>query len=152
MSLPALLQLDRPERIPLDRTATLRDVSQKPLDVTVHNISSTGCLVSTETELPDNMLVTIGIAGLGTRPARIARQETSLYGLAFLKPASESELSAAHHAETLVDGGFTAPLPATEPAPVEDDRLSPRARFLFLVGSSVLLWSGLGVGITALLR
>lgn len=152
MSLPALLQLDRPHRITLDRSATLRDNAQKPLDVIVHNISSTGCLVSTDAKLPGNGLVTIGLAGLGTRSARIVRQADRLYGLAFLEPASESELTAARHAETLVEGGFSTPLPRGEASSVVDDRFSRRARFLFLVGSSLALWSGLAAGIVTLVE
>lgn len=151
MSLPALLQLDRPGRISLDRTATLRDGSQKPLDVVVHNISSTGCLVSTDAELPDDMLVTIGIAGLGTRPARVARQSETLYGLAFLELANESDLLPARDAQTLVDGVFSAPLPTNEIEDGPDDRYSPRTRFLILVGSSFGLWTALGIGSAVLL-
>lgn len=155
MSLPARLQMDRPGRITLDRAATLRDVSQEPFDVTVDNISSTGCLVSTEAELADDMLVTIGIAGLGTRSARVARQEGSGYGLAFLEPATEFEVLAARTAETLVHGAF-APLPSAAPspdvilasAPLRDDRLSRRTRFLFITGTSMALWAGIGFGIT----
>jgi hypothetical protein len=162
MSLPAQLQMDRPSRITLDRAATLRDPAQEPLDVTVDNISSTGCLVATDAKLTDGMLVTIGIAGLGTRGAYVARQEASGYGLAFLKPASDIELLAARNAETLVDGGF-APFPAGLPtdatsliadgaiAPVPDERFSRRTRFTFMVGTSVALWGAIGFGTTRLL-
>jgi hypothetical protein len=150
MSLPALLQLDRPHRISLDRTATLRDTSQKPIDVRVHNVSSTGCLVSTDETLPDDTLVTIGIAGLGTRPARIARQTDTLYGLEFLEPASEAELLPARHAETLVDGVFATPLPTVAPAPVVDERYSLRTRFLIIAGTSFALWGVMGAGVATL--
>lgn len=157
MSLTARLQLDRFDRVSLDRAGTLRDVARQPLDVVVDNISSTGCLVSTDADLPNDTLVTIGIAGLGTRSARVVRQETSGYGLAFLEPASEGEIRAAHSAETLVRGPFVASVTTSRaqfaaPSPViTDERLPYRTRVQIIVGTSLALWALIGFGVTAFL-
>jgi hypothetical protein len=158
MSLPAVLQMDRPGRITLDRAATLRDEAQEAFDVIVDNISSTGCWVSTEADLADDMVVTIGIAGLGTRSARVARQDANGYGLAVLDPASDTEVLAARTAQTLVEGGFAKHPPRVADtgidatmAPLPDERFSRRTRVTFMVGTSVALWGAIGFGASRVL-
>lgn len=142
MSLPAQLQLDRPYRVTFDRAATLRDASHKPIDVTVDNVSTTGCLVSTEADLPDNALVTIGIAGLGLRSARVARKDALRYGLAFLETANPAKVHAAAEADTLASGAFAPlPFPPVQSPFTPDERFSSRSRLLLIVGASMALWS-----------
>jgi hypothetical protein len=152
MSLAGQLDFGRSDRVALDRAGTLRDHAQAPLDVRVDNLSTSGCLLTLDRTLPVGALVSIGIAGVGVRQARVSRVDAPHHACAFLQPVSAADVATALSAETLVAGAFPAapsivPVRAvlveteTLPAPRDGEyRLPLVARVAVIGGASAALW------------
>jgi hypothetical protein len=161
MSFLARLDVERSDRITVDRPATVRDLRKAPSDVIVDNLSTTGCLVTLDFALPLGALISIGIAGIGPCFARVGRCDHPRYGCAFLVPITEAEIEASRVAETIVKGRFPA-LPAAAIAPAaivipEPDapaagELSARMKVAVIVGSAVLCWASLAAASLLSLR
>jgi uncharacterized RDD family membrane protein YckC len=115
MSLVGHLEVGRSDRIPVDRPGTLRDRARTPVDVVVDNLSTTGCLFVHDSALPLGALISLGIAGLGIRHARISRVDPPHYACAFLVPVAQEDIVAALSAETLVTGAFPQMQPRVQP-------------------------------------
>lgn len=82
------------ERHDLGADATLRGADRVPVDVLVVDLSQTGCLFVTSEPLGTDAIVTIGIAGVGLREARIVRNQDVRFGCTFLTPLTHAELTA----------------------------------------------------------
>lgn len=82
------------ERHDLGADATLRGADRIPVDVLVVDLSQTGCLFVTTEPLGTDAIVTIGIAGVGLREARIVRNQDVRFGCTFLMPLTNEELAA----------------------------------------------------------
>ena len=82
------------ERQAADVGATIR-VDGSPVDALIVNLSASGCLFvcSEPFEVGDTM--SIGIAGVGRRPARIVRALGSRFGAEFAEPLTVVELRTA---------------------------------------------------------
>ncbi len=154
MSLVGLLDVGRSDRVAVDRTGTLRDQAQAPVDVVVENLSTTGCLFVIDRKLPLGALISLGIPGVGVRHARIARASHPHYACAFLSPISDSAVAAALSAETLVEGSFPLmPTAAvTTYADPSHEKFRLRTRLALLVGISAVLWAAIIAGVIAIAR
>ena len=82
------------ERHGLGAEATMRGADRVPVDVVVVDLSHTGCLFVTTESLDIGSIVTIGIAGIGLREARIVRNQDVRFGCTFLTPLAGTELTA----------------------------------------------------------
>jgi len=132
------------ERRPLMADATLRDDASVPMDISVVDLSSSGCLIEGASDLVVPSLVTLGIAGIGRVPARIVRRDGSRYGCSFLLPLAEHVVAKAQALDTVVTFPAAAlprlvmfdetsmPDPARWPRPV---------RLLLLIGGAILTWA-----------
>jgi hypothetical protein len=82
------------ERHDLGADATVRGPDRVPVDVLVADLSQTGCLFVTTEPLALDAVITIGIAGVGLREARIVRNQDVRFGCTFLTPLTDAELAA----------------------------------------------------------
>ena len=113
------LEYERDERIDLAVPATLR-ANRTPSDVTVCNLSCSGCLIAARERLPVGARVSIGMSGIGTHAASVVRQTRFGYACEFEDPLSIYEVQLASASETLITGVFNS-----LPRPVRAvDRLS----------------------------
>lgn len=128
----ASLHVERADRVPIGRPATLRERQTTVCDVTVEDLSATGCRVKGGIPLPLGSLISIGIPGTGMHAARVARIGAGEFACAFLVPMSEEDIARARSAETVAPGHFptvTAHLPRTDGVPHRrraTDRVEPR--------------------------
>lgn len=82
------------ERHDLGADATVRGPDRVPIDVLVADLSRTGCLFVSTEPLHVDGVITIGIAGVGLREARIVRNQDVRFGCTFLIPLTDAELAA----------------------------------------------------------
>ena len=140
------------ERQASEAGATLR-VDGDPYDVLIANISVSGCLFVCAQELEVGDTVTIGIAGVGRRDARIVRALDSRFGAEFNVPLlpSEVELAASIPAETVVS---LFPWPVIDRSFDLDESanplVTPKARLMILVGLVASTWAAILIGLHAL--
>lgn len=83
------------ERHDTSLDGTLRTSNWEPIDVQLDDLSLTGCLLSTGTRVEVNELITIGVVGVGMRPARVSRKTGDHLGCEFVVPLTPAELKAA---------------------------------------------------------
>lgn len=139
------------ERHDLGADATVRGPDRVPIDVLVADLSLTGCLFVSTEPLKIDGIITIGIAGVGLREARIVRNQDVRFGCTFLVPLSEAELAAGlAESETVAlfpldpqgardaEAGLARP---TLPRPV---------RLMIFAGLGVASWAGLLFGLSLL--
>jgi hypothetical protein len=117
--------------------ATMRDAGGYANDVVVLDLSRSGCLVETPTELGIGALVRIGIAGIPSVPGRIVRQTGKRYGCEFLDPLTAEEVETAGALQTVHWGEFDA---APQRSPVRS-----MATLVFLVGLPWIIAGGLAL-------
>lgn len=141
------------ERHVIETDATLRHDDQVPVDVLVANLSTTGCLFVCAEPLLLDREITLGIAGLGRRPARIVRAEEQRYGCEFLIPLTEADVITASTTPSGTIVHFPNWPVSTETA--EDwphvDKLAGPIRLAILIGATAAFWL-LGVALIAWLR
>lgn len=82
-------------RRPVAIAATLRDVERRPFDVAVTDLSETGFRVPSAADLSPGTVITLGVTGLGMRPARVIWRKAGSYGCEFVQPISEVALDQA---------------------------------------------------------
>jgi hypothetical protein len=78
--------INRSDRLPLGTAGTMRDPDKLPLDVTIENLSETGVLLKTQDSLAVGTVISLGVAGLGMRLARISRLSADGLAAEFLLP------------------------------------------------------------------
>ena len=106
MTLEADISIERAARIRIGREGTVRDRDRFVVDVSIEDLSTTGCLFCGDFTLELGALVTIGIAGIGMHVARVSRLVERGAGCAFLIPLKDSDLATASVAQTVQPGGF----------------------------------------------
>lgn len=129
------------ERQALDVDATLR-VEGRPIDALIADISASGCLFVCEEVLNVDDTVTIGIAGVGRRQARVVRVQGCRFGAVFETALLRSEIDAVVAMPDDVMVSFPLPI-ATLP---EDPPLSATAglslvlRLAVIAGLAAATW------------
>lgn len=132
------------ERHDLAADATVRGADRVPIDVLVADLSRTGCLFVSTEPLAVDTIITIGIAGVGLREARIVRNQDVRFGCTFLLPLTEAELAAGlAESETVAlfptdarHGTPDAPLPAVT-------KLPRHLRLAVFTGLALASWAAL---------
>jgi len=141
-------------RLMLDASLGAGDAGEA-IDVVVHDISAHGFLAQASARLPVGSEVWLELAGVGRVTAKVRWRGSSTMGCEFVSPISVEALAAAVSESKVIWPNFPAnrsSVPAT-PAPVrsatltvqrpvaEDGRWPFWGRALFILGSSILLWS-----------
>jgi hypothetical protein len=125
------------------------------IDVVVHDISPHGFLAQTAAKLPVGSEVWLELTGVGRVSAKVRWRGSSTMGCEFETPISSESLAAAVAESKVIWPNFPAnrsarPAPAVAPRsapaadrqPVADDARWPFwGRALFILGSSIMLWS-----------
>ncbi len=151
------------ERHPVELEATLRDSDWAPVDVTIEDLSHGGFRVVAGAELKVGDSIALGIAGIGTREAKVVWGTAGIYGCEFLTPLSDGDLRSAVSGPTATPIAFPkTPLPTPQPTPpsaqgatvqAAEEKFTVRTRLAIIVGSAVIAWMlvfGLGYGLWAL--
>ncbi|MFD1786657.1 PilZ domain-containing protein [Sphingomonas floccifaciens] len=133
-------------RIPVTVDGTLRGDVGDPLDVEVEDISSSGFRARVPVALDVGEVISIGIAGLGTRPARVVRSDGRSVGCQFFArlPGDFDARIAGAASQVVVPvqtPAYRTPAPAT--VAVGDDRLPMPVRVATIVGLSSLGWAAI---------
>jgi hypothetical protein len=89
----------------------------------VVDLSQTGCLFMTTEPLRIEAIVTIGIAGVGLREARIVRNQDIRFGCTFLMPLTNAELAAG-----LAESETVALFPFQHPSATEQEPMPTVAK------------------------
>ena len=103
------------DRVPVESPATARNQAA-PIDVLVRDLSSGGCLITTETQLAEGARIRLGIAGVQVRDAQVVRLTADGYGCRFISPLSETEVELAGKVETVARGHFGDAVAMAPPA------------------------------------
>lgn len=126
-------------------------------DVLIHNLSTTGLLIQTSTDLTIGEAISVDIPHAGTTLAVVMWHSGTLFGCEFVAPVPNAAISAslllnpiertspALSSETYTPRD-TAHVDAEVDAPLDDvasdhPRLSIRSRVAIIVGSSLLGWT-----------
>jgi len=91
MGTAAPTNLRRAERRETLAASTLRTEGMRPIDVTVLDFSTTGFRIESAEELSVSSEISIGLPGVGTRPAFIAWRQGDRYGCAFHAPIAQAD-------------------------------------------------------------
>ncbi|WP_010543516.1 PilZ domain-containing protein [Sphingomonas elodea] len=150
------------ERHPVELEATLRDSDWSPVDVTIEDLSHGGFRVVAGASLSVGDMIALGIAGIGTREAKVVWGTAGIYGCEFAAALSNEELRTAVSgpvATPIIFPKTPLPTPPQSPPVVEgwtapaDEKFSMRTRLAIITGSAVIAWMlvfGLGWGLWAL--
>lgn len=157
MALTAQLYREQDERI-ADRQAvnlgaTVRQEDQRPIDVSIDDLSTTGFRMQSFETMAIDSTVSVGIAGLGRHTARIVRQDGNYYGCRFVRPVSIDGIAAAGPPQNIVraDFGQLTPPPQTDDPPLDALELRIRQfRGPIIVTGLVVPWLIIAAILTAL--
>ena len=130
------------QRIPTARPATLRDAQRQPIDIFIENLSADGFGMSTTTNFSRGERVSLQLAGIEPREARVVRRLGLSYGCEFSAPLDMRELAAALDSGTVLNGRFSA-----ESGTLLTDRheaqVSRLGRIAILLCVNVFLWTAI---------
>jgi hypothetical protein len=138
------------ERYPVMLDGTLRNPQSEPQDVIIDDLSATGFRTATAMGLTIGDVITLGIFGVGLRPARVLRESKGHYGCQFLTPLGSEELAFALCGLTppepvslrqQTDVASIGPQKAREP----EWSLSPRWRIMSITAAALVPWAALGL-------
>lgn len=132
------------ERTPLDRPGTLRVASAAPVDVILRDLTRDGCCIETDVELSPDMLVAIGVPGVGISEARVVWRGARGYGCAFARSLPPGSITAAFsptNVRAFPNGNDAEPTPASSPKP------SARSRLLLITALMAGSWGIIGTTI-----
>lgn len=94
-TLAGAIRVERAERYPVNAQGVVEGVSVIRQNVTIVNLSRSGCLVSCRARLSVDERLTLFVPRIGRRSARISRTDGDLYGCAFDRMLDMAELHAA---------------------------------------------------------
>lgn len=114
--------------------ATLRDPDWSPADAVVEDLSASGFRVTIAAEFPEGAEVSLGIAGIGLRHARIVRRTENGYGCEFLIPLTEAQVRRA------IESRPADPVALPAARAIEDTRYPLRTRLAIIAAGTLLSW------------
>lgn len=132
------------ERVAAGRDATLRDSAQRPIDIVIEDLSSSGFGMSTAEDLAVGSILNLRLAGISKRDVRVVRRFGLTYGCEFAPPLTERELALVLSAGLVIDASFAVSDDgarfAVSGVPGSSAKLSPPMRAGVLFGSIAALW------------
>lgn len=137
------------QRIPAARPATLRNAFRQPIDIFIENLSAVGFGMSTTADLRLGSLVSLQLAGIERRDARVVRRLGLSYGCEFVLPLAAWELTRALDASAVLNGQFPTEESATQSRSAP--RVHPLKRVAVLLSINLGLWTTILFGAHALL-
>ncbi len=135
-------------RTPVNRAAVLR-LADQAYPIQVENLTRDGCKITTALDLAPGLVVTLGLAGVGTTTARIVWRSASGYGCMFEESLAPGAVTAAlrNNVAYLDEPTLDHPI-----VTARDVKWSPRARVALIAGVTSLLWAVPITGVLLLLR
>lgn len=131
------------DRHSLAAAATVREVDATPLDVTLLDLSTTGCMIETVADLGIGASVSVGVVGLPVTHGIVVRRDGHRYGCRFSKPVDLAAVRVAGGTGNI----YAMHLPARLPTPGDEARqqklLPVQARVAIIVSTSIALWAGI---------
>ncbi len=94
-ALTGAIRVERAERYPVNAQGMVEGISVIRQNVTIVNLSRSGCLISCRARLSIDERLSIFVPRIGRRSARISRIEGHLYGCAFDMMLDLAEVDAA---------------------------------------------------------
>ena len=138
------------ERHDVSRASTLRLDGGEPLDVLLEDVAVGGCRISGVGDLAPQEVIMIGLAGVGSRAARVVWSQGGQAGCEFDQALTYRELEETQAAGNVVTGNFaTFKVQAQNAHLTEDPKFSPRARLAVLAVAVVASW-GVAIGLASL--
>ncbi|USI74994.1 PilZ domain-containing protein [Sphingomonas morindae] len=143
-----LTVLDRESRRPVRLRGTIRH-GQGPVDMEIHDLSTTGFRAETPAELRVGDHVAVGATAFGRTKAEVIWQQGTIYGFRFDRGISELDVRHARETPNVVIGDFgeAGPAPAgmALPAPLPGEvKLPVGTRLIVIFASTVACWAALG--------
>jgi hypothetical protein len=146
------------ERYRLLLPASAEGAESGLVDVTVHDLSTSGFLVETEAPLSVGSEITLDIPGVGSVAAEVAWSSGNFFGGQFETPLAPSSVSAAFAASRVVWPNFGTGSFADRAVITNEDfeaeaardqlaqpvRASLPLRMRVILGASLLLWAPIG--------
>ncbi|WP_420145754.1 PilZ domain-containing protein [Sphingobium sp.] len=134
------------DRRDVQRMSTMRTEAQVPADIIINDLSVGGCRISGDLDLALDDRVTIGLPGLGARPAHVVWAKDGSTGLLFDQVLTGHDVTVTREANTLITGRFNvtgAMLadPSETAEPQDESRLSPASRLGIIVTAALLAWA-----------
>lgn len=129
------------DRQTVNLDATMRGDDQCPVDILIEDLSTSG-FGMTGGAVAVDAIVSVGIAGIGRRQARVVRREGTRAGCEFLQPISAADLAAAQTTETIVAADFgRLPIYVEDTPPLDSfERAVRRIRGPIILAGLVLPW------------
>jgi hypothetical protein len=125
----------------MEQVSTLRGPDDRPIDVTVGDLSVSGCNVRSSTVLPVGAVVQLGLPGTGRFAARVVRRDGDQYGCEFFEYLSDAAVLQSFGTDNVAQLFVAAP-DWHGAAPVVDKW--PRAiRVSLAVAGSLVLWAAI---------
>ncbi|BBD98569.1 PilZ domain-containing protein [Sphingobium amiense] len=138
------------ERLDVSRASTLRLDDGDPLDVLLEDVAVGGCRISGVRDLAPQEAIMIGLAGVGSRPARVVWSQGGQAGCEFDQALTFRELEETQAAGNVVTGNFaTFRVQAEAALFAEQPKLSRRARLAVLAVAVIASW-GIAIGLASL--
>lgn len=135
------------ERHDVSRASTLRLDDGDPIDVLLEDVAVGGCRISGVQGLNPQEAILIGLAGVGSRSARIVWAQGGQAGCEFDQALTYSELEETQAAGNVITGNFaTFRVKAEHASLVEEPKLSRPARLVVLAVAVIASW-GIAIGI-----
>ena len=130
------------ERLAVKRASTLRARDGLPMDVTIEDISLTGCRVRAPVHFAAGEELMIGLAGVGIRSCSVVWSDYGEIGCEFDVPLTSSELEETRIAKTLRHGNFNSvAFPVIHaPAPIKDERWGAGHGLLIIIAAAAVSW------------
>lgn len=83
------------DRVPVERTGTLRIAEHPPEAIMVADLTRDGCRIDAPVPLAPGTVVGVGIAGVGVVEAEVRWRNGSMHGCAFAEPLRSGAVTAA---------------------------------------------------------
>ena len=138
-----LYRLERAsERLAISRPSTLRAHDGEPIDVTIEDLSITGCRISTSLTWNMGDALMIGLPGVGTRLCYIVWSNGGEIGCEFEAPLARADIEATRRAQPLTHVQFPRPIsPWIGPqARTRRKSLSSRLSLLIISAAATGAW------------
>ncbi len=125
------------DRVPVERTGTLRLAEQPPEAIIVADLTRDGCRIDSPVPLAPGTEIGVGIAGVGVVQAEVRWRKGSVHGCAFAEPLRSGAVTAAVMSNV-------HPFPGSAEPVAISPKLSVRTSGALLVAVAASGWAMVG--------